>query len=71
MITEPVTTIHTTIPYHDYPYSPFFESFLEILKVIIRTLGLFAWCFMCLGIFGLVVYLFERRKKAKKLRNEK
>ena len=57
--TEPV--------YHDYPYSPFFENFLEILKVIIRTLGLFAWCFMCLGIFGLAVYLYEKRREKKEI----
>ena len=57
-ITEPV--------YHDYPYSPFMESFikilLKILKVILGILGVFAWCFLCFGIFGLSVYLYERRR---------
>ena len=57
MITEPV--------YHDYPYIPLFESLLKILKVIIGILGVFAWCFMCLGIFGLAVYLYETRRDKK------
>ena len=49
--------------YHDYPYSPLIESFIKILQVILGILGVFGWCFLCLGLFGFVVYLNERRKE--------
>ena len=51
--------------YHDYPYSPLYESLLNILKMIVGILGVFAWCFLCLGIFGLAVYLYETRREKK------
>ena len=40
-------------------------SLFEILKVILGILGVFGWCFLCLGIFGLAVYLYETRREKK------
>ena len=37
----------------------------EMLLVILGILGVFAWCFLCLGLFGFVVYLNERRIERK------
>jgi len=36
-------------------------NWFEILEVILGILGVFAWCFLCLGVFGGLVYLNERR----------
>ena len=37
----------------------------EMLEMILGILGVFAWCFLCLGLFGFVVYLNERRIERK------
>lgn len=60
----------TEIVYHDYPYLPFMESFLKILKLILGILGVFAWCFLCLGIFGIAIYLYEKMELKKNERKE-
>lgn len=33
----------------------------EIAVLILGILGVFAWCFLCLSLFGCAVYLAERR----------
>lgn len=38
---------------------------IRFIEIILAILGVFAWCFLCLSLFGCVVYLNERRRDRK------
>lgn len=43
------------------------DFLVNMLYVILGILGVFAWCFLCLGIFGACVYLCEKRREKKEV----